>query len=109
MNESIPLRSNLVKFDRRDGIFVAICVLTLAVSAWIAVRYWDKAFPEASIDFRVSRDQSTALASGFLGEHGFLPAGKRLPELHAASFVHNDEQRIFLERTFGLEKTNALL
>ena len=109
MSDPTPPPGRLERFDRKDGVFVAVCLIVLAVSAWIAVRHWFDAFPEASIDFKVSREQSETVASAYLRDHGFLPRGTALPGHHAASFVHDDRQRIFLERSFGLQATNALL
>jgi hypothetical protein len=51
------------RFNRADYRFLAVCVVLLAATAWFSVRNFYRAFPEASIDFRVSRADGQTLAA----------------------------------------------
>src|ERR1039458_422396 len=88
-----------------DYRFLAICLLLLAASAWFSVRYFHHAFPEASIDFRVNRDDAGTGAARFLADHGYRLAGYR----HAARFSFDDNAKTFLERELGLEQANRIM
>ncbi len=94
--------------DRLNGAdyrFIAVCLVLLAGTTWFSVRNFHRAFPEASIDFRVNRDQAQALASRFLGQQGYRAGGYR----QASRFSYDDEAKIFLEREAGLEKANRIM
>ena len=45
-----------------DFRFLLICLVILGVTVWFSARYFYRAFPEASIDFKVTRNQSGDLA-----------------------------------------------
>ncbi len=76
----------------------------LAAGALVGVFGYSKAFPEAAIDFRVSRDGAREIAERELRLRGFDPAGYRA----LAVFEHDDEAKVFLERTLGLAKAAPL-
>jgi membrane protease YdiL (CAAX protease family) len=88
-----------------DYRFIAICVALLAGTTWYSARNFYRAFPEASIDFRVSRDDGRQLAEGFLAEQGYRIGGYR----EASSFTFDDDAKTFLEREAGLEQANQLM
>jgi hypothetical protein len=48
------------RLRRADFRFLAVCLLLLAATVWFSARYFYRAFPEASIDFRVTREQARA-------------------------------------------------
>jgi hypothetical protein len=82
------------RLEPSDYRFIAICLLLLAATTWFSVRNFYRAFPEASIDFRVNRDQAESLALQFLNQQSY-----RLSEYrHAASFTFDDTAKTFLER-----------
>jgi hypothetical protein len=60
-----------------DYRFIAICVALLAATVYFSARNFYKAFPEASIDFKVNRDRR-ALSGGaeFSGDR--LPQRRRI-------------------------------
>ena len=87
--------------DRR---IIAIAIVVAAVCLAIGVKYFSHAFPEASIEFRMNRDDSTPLATKFLAERGWSVAGYR----HAAVFDFDDDAKVYLERTQGLARMNTL-
>jgi membrane protease YdiL (CAAX protease family) len=92
------------KLTSREYRIIAIGVLVMAVSLGVAVKYFSRAFPEAAIQFRVNRDDSAPLARQFLAARGFRLEGYR----HAAMFDYDDDAKVYLERTQGLERMNAL-
>lgn len=87
------------KLEARDLRFVVLC-LAVAVGCGIAAwRLFERAFPQASIEFRVNRSESAAVAAQFLDARQLGRAGTK----HAAIFDYDDEAKIFLEREIGLE------
>lgn len=82
------------------GTVIAVAAASLA----IGVKYFWRAFPEAAIEFRVNRADSEPLAQQFLSQRGARLAGYR----RAAIFSYDDEAKVYLERTQGLERMNAL-
>jgi membrane protease YdiL (CAAX protease family) len=91
--------------DRRDRNFLLVCGAVAVASILLIVRYFASAFPEASIDFRYDRGSSRALAERVLGaQHIDVRAMK-----HTALFDSDDNAKIFLERSLGLERANAIM
>jgi membrane protease YdiL (CAAX protease family) len=88
-----------------DYRFIGICLALLAGSVWYSAGNFYRAFPEASIDFRVSRGGAQQLAEQFLAGQGYRIAGYR----DASSFAFDDDAKTFLEREAGLEKANRLM
>src|SRR6266567_1977434 len=88
-----------------DYRFIAICVVLLAGATWFSARNFHRAFPEASIDFKVSRDDAQLLAGKFLTAQGYRTEGYR----QAAQFTFDDEAKTFLEREAGLERANQIM
>jgi membrane protease YdiL (CAAX protease family) len=85
---------------RTIGIVIAVAAASLA----IGVKYFWRAFPEAAIEFRVNRADSEPIASKFAAARGAKLAGYR----HAAIFDYDGQAKVYLERTQGLERMNAL-
>ncbi len=90
---------------RRELRFILACVLICLVSLWIGTSYFYRAFPEASIDFRVDHLSSKPLAERLLASQGLDPSGY----LHASAFQYDTQAKVFIERELGLEKANALM
>src|SRR5215471_15021544 len=88
-----------------DYRFLAICLALLAGTVWYSTRNFHRAFPEASIDFKVNRDDARVLAEKFLKGEGKQLDGYR----HAAQFDYDDDAKTFLERELGLEQANRLM
>ena len=93
------------KLVRSDYRLIAACLLVCAVSLFIGVRYFYRAFPEASIDFKVDRDTSLPLALKFLHQQEIGTDQYR----HATSFRYDGDAKVFLERELGLQRANALM
>jgi len=96
---------NKERLGASDYRFVAICLVLLGLTTWYTMRNFYRAFPEASIDFRVSRDEGRQLAERFLEQQGDRTAGYR----EASSFSFDDDAKTFLEREAGLEQANQLM
>jgi membrane protease YdiL (CAAX protease family) len=93
-----------IKLNATDRKTIAIVALVSALSLGVGAKYFWRAFPEASIDFRVNRDDSAPIAEKFLAERGIHVEGYR----HAAVFGYDDAAKVYVERTQGLERMNAL-
>ena len=95
------MSTTLTSADRR---VIAIAIIIAGISLAIGVKYFSHVFPEAAIDFRVNRDDSTPLAKQFLTDRSWSVAGYR----HTAVFDYDDDTKVYLERTQGLARMNAL-
>ena len=93
------------KLTRKDFAFIGCCVLVAAVSLAVGVHYFYRAFPEASIDFRVTRDEAKVQAADFLASRGFDLAAYR----HSAIFRYDNQTKTFLERELGLEGATQVI
>ena len=69
------------------------------------MRNFYRAFPEASIDFKVSRDDARNIADRFLSDQGYRLEGYR----QAAQFTYDEQAKTFLEREVGLERANRIM
>ena len=94
-----------IKLTRKDLAFIGGCVLVAAVSLAVGVHYFYQAFPEASIDFRVTRDEAKVQAADFLAARGFDLADYR----HSAIFRYDNQTKTFLERELGLEGATQVI
>jgi len=70
-----------------------------------ARRYFFRAFPEASVDFRVSRPDAMSRAKTFLAGLGENVDGYR----SSIEFSVEEQGKVYLERELGLEQANRLL
>ncbi|OFV93894.1 MAG: hypothetical protein A3H28_05710 [Acidobacteria bacterium RIFCSPLOWO2_02_FULL_61_28] len=93
-----------IKLTSANYKIIAIAVVVAAVSLGIAVRYFGRAFPEASLNLRVGRGDSEAIALRFLSDRGLSVDRYR----HAAIFTYDTTAKLYLERTQGLDRMNQL-
>jgi Type II CAAX prenyl endopeptidase Rce1-like len=75
------------------------------IGAVFAYRFYFRAFPEASVDFRVSRSEALKRASDFVGRLGENVSGYR----SAIIFNVDDDAKTYLERELGLQEANQLM
>ncbi|HEY6146556.1 MAG TPA: hypothetical protein VIZ69_02625, partial [Thermoanaerobaculia bacterium] len=94
--------AGLQKLDSRDRRFIALCLLVIVAGGAITAALFRRAFPEASIDFRVPRARARVLAESFLSRQRRPLAGTRF----AARFGVDEEPKIYLERELGLERAS---
>jgi membrane protease YdiL (CAAX protease family) len=93
------------RLEAADYRFILVCLALLGAAVWYSAQNFYRAFPEASIDFRVSREDAAKRAQSFLTAQGYRIEGYR----GASSFSYDDDAKTFLEREAGLEKANQLM
>ena len=93
------------RFAASDYRFLAVCAALAGVATWYSFHNFFRAFPEASIDFQVSRGAASSIAREFLAAGGYDLTTYR----SASSFTYDDDAKTFLERTAGLERANQIL
>ena len=71
----------------------------------IAQRYYFRAFPEASVNFRVSREEALTRARNFVTGLGENVSGYQ----SAMVFNVDDNAKTYLERELGLQEANRLM
>lgn len=87
---------------RDDRRFLLVCLAAFLVGIALVMTFFHQAFPEASIGFKVDRGEARLLAEEFLGRQGLSIEGDRF----AGIFDADDDSKIYLERTLGLEAAN---
>lgn len=92
------------KLGVRDLRFITICVAIAIGCGIVAWLLFERAFPQASIEFQVNRNESGAVATAFLDELQLGTEGTK----HAAVFDYDDEAKIFLERELGLDSAPSI-
>lgn len=95
------------KFQSKDLRLIGVCVLVILASLFILDKYFYQAFPEASIQFKVGREESKPVAENFLRELGIGAATEDYR--HSVIFDHDDQAKVFLERELGLEEAGKLM
>jgi membrane protease YdiL (CAAX protease family) len=90
------------RLNRADWRFLAVCAAVVAVALFVVFNWFSEAFPEASIDFRYDRATSLRVAAPLLAAQHIDLGGMK----HTATFVTDDNARIFLERSLGLKKAS---
>ena len=92
----------LTSSDKRT---LLLWVLLGIVGAVFAHKYFFRAFPEASVDFKVSRNEALARARTFLGS-----LGENVSDYQSAIvFDVDDNAKTYLEREVGLQQANHLM
>ena len=92
----------LTSSDKRA---LLLWILLGIVGAVFAHRYFFRAFPEASVDFKVSRAEALARAQRFVGSLGEDVSGYQ----SAIVFDVDDNAKTYLEREVGLQQANQLM
>src|SRR5688572_28889112 len=105
MTSEQRVTSHEQRLARRDWVLIAICLALAAICVAVVARYFDAAFPEASIDFKVDRNSSRPIAEKLLAAQRVSVRDMK----HAVRFDADSQARIFLERTLGLEQTQRIL
>jgi hypothetical protein len=91
------------RFDRKDIRLIVVCLVVIVAGAAITLALFRRAFPEASIEFRVNRNEARTVAEKFLASRG-RDVGKHR---FAGRFGVEEEPKVYLERELGLEKASA--
>src|SRR5260370_14185536 len=94
--------------DRRTGSDNVALVLWVAagiLGILFAQKYFFRAFPEASINFHVSREEALARAQKFVTGLGENAGGYR----STGAFDGGEDAKTYLERELGLQKANEMM
>lgn len=92
--------------DHSPGWRLTLIITILAVAGLITgVRLFTAAFPEASIDFKLSRNDASAKAAALLGRMGHKLEDYR----QVIVFDYDESAKTYMEREIGLEKANRLM
>jgi len=75
------------------------------VGTIFAYKYFFRAFPEASVDFRVTRSEALQRAQSFVAGLGENASGYR----SAVVFSVDDDAKTYLERELGLQQANQMM
>ena len=90
---------NDLRFHRKDGLFIAVCLLVLVTGVLVSLRYFKQAFPEAAVEFRYNRAQSGEIAAQFVDNLAWeISKGYR----HASRFGYDDQAKTYLEKELGV-------
>ena len=93
------------RLSGRDKRALVLWVLAGIIGIFFANHYYFRAFPEASIDFRVSRPEALKRAQDFMGAMGQDVSGYR----SSIVFDVDENAKTYLERQIGLQKANQLM
>ena len=96
------MEQNLTRSDIR---FIVACGVTFIVALIIGTHFFYQAFPEATIDFKITREDARDRADDFLQHRGLDIEGYR----HSAIFTFDNMSKTFLERELGLEEAMAVI
>ena len=94
-----------VQLSGREKTALILWVLAGIAGLWYAQRHFFEAFPEASVNFRVTRGEALERARNFVESLGHSTAGYR----SVIVFGVNDNAKTYLEREVGLKEANRLL
>jgi len=81
-----------------------MCLILLVGSFWFSRHNFYRAFPEAAIEFTLTRDEAGQRAYDFVSAITDIP-----PEfIQVTTFSYDEKIKLFMERTLGLEQANKL-
>ena len=104
-SQDITRESSPNVLTARDVRVLLLWLLAALVGASVAYRYFFQAFPEASVDFKLTRGAALDLARKFAVGEGLPLQGYQ----SAIVFNVDDDTKTFLEREVGLEEANRLM
>jgi len=93
------------RLEGRDIRLILVCAGLTLVSLFVGTHFFYDAFPEATIDFRITRDEARVRGASFLEHRGLDLVDYR----HAAVFEFDDQAKTFLERERGIEGASDLI
>jgi len=88
-----------------DKRALLLWVLAGIIGIVFAQRYFFRAFPEASVNFQVSREEAVSRAEKFVTSLGENVSGYR----STAGFDVDDNAKTYLERELGLQQANQIM
>lgn len=91
--------------NRKRQNFVLVLLFLLGVAFLIpGIIYYRKAFPEASIHFKISKTEALSRAKKYLEERGIDPSSY----VETIRFDYDATAKTYLDREVGIEKMNML-
>ena len=95
----------LERLDRNDARVLLIWILAGILGAGVAYTYFFRAFPEASVEFKVPRADALDIAGKFAAAQGAQLGG------YDSSIVFDldDTAKTYLEREVGLQQANQMM
>ena len=95
----------LDRLDRKDAKVLLLWIFAGILGAGVAYTYFFRAFPEASVEFKVPRADALATAKQFAAAQGAQPGG------YDSSIVFDldDTAKTYLEREIGLQQANQMM
>jgi hypothetical protein len=90
---------------RADVHVLLLWLLAALLGGFVAYRYFFRAFPEASVDFKVTRSAAVDRARKFVEDQGVSLQGYQ----SSVVFSVDDDTKTYLEREVGLEQANRLM
>ena len=94
-----------VRLSGSEKRALILWVLAGIVGLWYAHRHFFEAFPEASVNFRVTREEALVRARSFVESLGQPVDGYR----SVIVFGIDDDAKTYLERQVGLKEANRLM
>ena len=95
----------LERLNRNDARVLLLWILAGIAGAFVAYTYFFRAFPEASVDFKVSRTEALSVARQFAAAQG-APLGGYDSSI---VFELDDTAKTYLEREVGLQEANQMM
>jgi len=102
-NGEVPLAGDRLTGSEKRALF--LWVMTGILGIVFAQKYFFRAFPEASVNFQVSREEALAHAEKFVTGLGENVSGYR----SAVAFDVDEEAKTYLERELDLRQANQLM
>ena len=94
--------ARLTGSDKRSLLFwIALGILGIV----FAQKFYFRAFPEASVNFKVTREEALNRAKSFVASLGENVSGYQ----STAVFSVDDQAKVYLERELGLQQANHLM
>ncbi len=94
-----------VRLSGSEKRALILWVLAGIVGLWYAHRHFFEAFPEASVNFKVTREEALLRARSFVESLGQNVSDYR----SVIVFGVDDNAKVFLERQVGLKEANRLM
>jgi hypothetical protein len=103
--EQSPLGSTVVRLNSKDGRVLLLWLLAGLIGAGVAYRYFFQAFPEAAVNFQVTREAALDKARAFVTAQGFSIDGYQ----STIVFYVDENEKTYLEREVGTVEANRLM
>jgi hypothetical protein len=100
-----PQEQSATRLDARDVRVLLLWLLAALAGAGVAYRYFFQAFPEAAVNFQVTRETALEQARAFVEAQGVSLADYQATIV----FSVDDSEKTYLEREAGLDQANRLM